>query len=125
MKAGEPVIPFYPLVEVIGASPCSESAGRNFRAQLVYWEDHKGGSWAVSGGDDAWFDASFYYPLLPDFWWPAGKPGMVREVVSASSITETRAAQPQTGDCVAFLPKNITPLLALAPNALVTTDAAD
>lgn len=124
MKAGEPVIPFYPLVEVIGASPCAESTAQNFKNQLVYWEDHKGSSWAVSGGDNAWFSATFYYPLLPGFWWPAGKPGSVREVVNASHVTVTNAVEPQTGDCVSFLPHNIQPLLALAPNALVTTSVA-
>ena len=29
MKAGEPVIPFYPLVQVIGATPCPGTYGRD------------------------------------------------------------------------------------------------
>ena len=50
MKAGEPVIPFYPLGVVIGASPCSETFGINLKGQAAYWEDWRGTSWAASGG---------------------------------------------------------------------------
>ncbi|PXA05115.1 hypothetical protein DDZ13_03905 [Coraliomargarita sinensis] len=69
MVAGEPVIPFYPLGPVSGAtlSP-SNYAKEGDPNKLVYWTDHKDTSWAVSG--DGAFSAYFYYPLLVDFWWP-------------------------------------------------------
>lgn len=116
MKAGEPVIPFYPLGVVVGAQPPAQNFGTNFTGQAVYWEDHKGTSWAVSGGDKAWFSASFYYPLLPDFWWPDAKPGMVTETLS-SGIVKYWATVPQTGDPVSFVPANIQSLLAKTPSA--------
>ena len=31
MKAGEPVIPFYPLADVIGAAPLLETYGENIK----------------------------------------------------------------------------------------------
>ncbi|MEY4916701.1 MAG: hypothetical protein RL616_614, partial [Verrucomicrobiota bacterium] len=85
MTAGEPVIPFYPLPQVIGATPCASSYGRDGQPnqQRCYWKDHKGTAWAVSG--NSFFYASYFYPLLPDFWWPA-------------------ADNKQPGDCIAFLP---------------------
>jgi hypothetical protein len=97
MNAGEPVIPFYPLVQVIGATPCPGSYGRDGQPtrQLCFWKDHKGTAWAVSG--DSFFYESFIYPLLPDFWWPA-------------------ADNKQPGDCVIFLPnqpKNPSPFFAI------------
>ncbi|ETR73416.1 MAG: hypothetical protein OMM_06936 [Candidatus Magnetoglobus multicellularis str. Araruama] len=50
MKAAEPVVPPYPLNEVIGATPPSEIFGKNSDpAQKCYWKDHKGQSWAISG----------------------------------------------------------------------------
>jgi hypothetical protein len=78
MEAGEPVIPFYPLGVVIGASPSPETFGVNIKGQSTYWEDHKGTSWAVSGGSNAWFTFSIYYPMAPSFWWPPNEPGRVR-----------------------------------------------
>lgn len=122
MYAGEPVIPFYPLVEVVGASPCPETFGTNLRGQTVYWEDHKGTSWSVSGGDDAWFTHSAYYPMAPDFWWPPNEPGFLEEVVG-NGITRLRARVPQAGDCVAFLPRRIDALRGLAPDTTVTPTA--
>lgn len=85
MTAGEPVIPFYPLPQVIGATPCPGSYGRDGQptTQLCYWKDHKGTAWAVSG--NSFFYGYYFYPLLPDFWWPA-------------------ADAKQPGDCIAFLP---------------------
>jgi hypothetical protein len=85
MFAGEPVIPFYPLVQVIGATPCDGTYGRDGQpaVQKCFWKDHKGTGWAISG--NSFFDMYFYYPLTPDFWWPA-------------------ADQKNPGDCVAFLP---------------------
>ena len=85
MQAGEPVIPFYPLPQVIGATPSASSYGKDGQptTKLCYWKDHKGTAWAVSG--DSFFSAYFFYPLLPDFWWPA-------------------ADNKQPGDAVAFLP---------------------
>ena len=119
MKAGEPVIPFYPLGVVIGAQPPAQNFGTNFMGQTVYWEDHKGTSWAISGGDRAWFTASFYYPLLTDFWWPAGKPGMVMERL-VSGVVKHFAAVPLTGDAVSFVPSGIQSLLAKTAEAEIT-----
>lgn len=83
MVAGEPVIPYYPLDVVSGATLCESSYAREGNAeQLTYWKDHKSTAWAVSG--DGLFHQFFYYPLSPDFWWPD----------SSKSI----------GDCVAWLP---------------------
>lgn len=116
MEAGEPVIPFYPLGVVIGASPSPETFGINIKDQSTYWEDHKGTSWAVSGGENAWFTFSIYYPMAPSFWWPPNKPGRV----SYNEVTEQkRAAFPNTGDSVSFMPNSISPLLNLAVNSLV------
>lgn len=85
MTAGEPVVPFYPLPQVIGATPCSSTYGKDGQptVQTCFWKDHKGDPWAVSG--DSFFTVYYYYPLLPDFWWPA-------------------AGGKNPGDCVAFLP---------------------
>jgi len=118
MEAGEPVIPFYPLVEVIGAAPCARTYGVNLKAQTVYWEDHKGTSWSVSGGEDAWFTGYFYYPLLPGFWWPPNQPGMITESLQNTLVVK-RAVVPQVGDCVSFVPPAIDALLGFAPNAIL------
>ena len=71
MTAGEPVVPFYPLPQVIGATPSSSTYGKDGQPtnQICYWKDHKGTGWAVSG--ESFFTVYYYYPLLPDFWWPA------------------------------------------------------
>ena len=117
MEAGEPVIPFYPLGVVIGASPMPETFGTNIRGQSTYWEDHKGTSWAVSGGEEAWFTFSIHYPMAPDFWWPPGESGRVRY----NAATETKvSAFPGTGDSVAFMPQDIAALRAVRPGATVT-----
>ncbi|MEI7729603.1 MAG: PA14 domain-containing protein [Verrucomicrobiota bacterium] len=70
MNAGEPVIPFYPLVQVIGAQPSPATYGRDGMptVQKTFWKDHKGTGWAISG--DGYFYNYFYYPLSTDFWWP-------------------------------------------------------
>lgn len=116
MEAGEPVIPFYPLGVVIGASPTPETFGTNIRGQSTYWEDHKGTSWAVSGGEEAWFTLSIHYPMAPDFWWPPGESGRIRY----NATTRTKfAAFPNTGDSVAFMPQEIAALRALDPGATV------
>ncbi len=118
MEAGEPVIPFYPLGVVIGASPCPESFGVNIKGQSTYWEDHKGTSWAVSGGSNAWFTFSIYYPMAPDFWWPPNESGRV----SYNEDTGQKlAAFPNTGDSVSFMPANINLLRALTGGSPVTT----
>lgn len=116
MQAGEPVIPFYPLGVVIGASPSPETFGVNIKAQATYWEDHKGTSWAVSGGENAWFTFSIYYPMSPDFWWPPNQPG---RVVYIPETGQQRAAFPNIGDSVAFMPNQIQLLKNLAINSLV------
>lgn len=122
MEAGEPVIPFYPLGVAIGASPCPETFGNNFLGlQTTYWEDHKGTYWSVSGGENAWFESSFYYPLNPGFWWPDGinvsqsvEVPPIRIVESGENATiraefndDRTAFVPRLGDCVAFLPANV------------------
>ncbi|HUF64159.1 MAG TPA: PA14 domain-containing protein [Verrucomicrobiales bacterium] len=95
IEAGKPVIPFYPLGQVIGATPCPETFGLDLNpAQLTYWEDHKGGSWSVSGGDDARFQVYFYYPLQPDFWWPPNGIAGTNPFIGAQNV----------GDCLPFLP---------------------
>jgi hypothetical protein len=51
MTAGDPVVPPYPLNEVIGATPPSEIFGKNGSSEYIcYWKDHKGQSWSLSGG---------------------------------------------------------------------------
>ncbi|MBF0451225.1 MAG: hypothetical protein HQK75_11025 [Candidatus Magnetomorum sp.] len=51
IKAGDPVVAPYPLNEVIGATPPAEIYGQNGNPdQNCYWKDHKGQSWAISGG---------------------------------------------------------------------------
>ncbi|KPA16622.1 conserved hypothetical protein, secreted, partial [Candidatus Magnetomorum sp. HK-1] len=53
MKAGDPVVPPYPLNEVIGATPPKEIFGKNIAADKnCYWKDHKGQSWAISGSGE-------------------------------------------------------------------------
>jgi len=103
MVAGEPVIPFYPLGVVIGAVSPPEAFGKNITAQLTYWEDHKNTSWSVSGGENAWFAVSPFYPLLPDFWWEDDKPGRI--VTDEDDVRIT--AIPNVGDSLAFLPNDI------------------
>ncbi|MBX3745651.1 MAG: hypothetical protein KF833_10115 [Verrucomicrobiae bacterium] len=124
MEAGEPVIPFYPLGEVIGASPCAETDGANLKEQLAYWEDHRGSSWSVSGGSNAWFTVAFFYPLAPDFWWPADKPGVLTQSIQGQAVVR-RATVPETGDCVAFVPDDLSGLLSKTPNAVVDPASAD
>ncbi|MDA3923256.1 MAG: hypothetical protein PF904_00980 [Kiritimatiellae bacterium] len=121
MIAGEPVIPFYPLVEVIGAVPPPEAFGYNITSQLTYWEDHKNTSWSVSGGVDAWFSVSPYYPLLTDFWWEDGKPGRVVADASGNKTT----AVPNVGDSLAFLPNDIHAMENIAVGGSVTSVMED
>ncbi|HMO03121.1 MAG TPA: PA14 domain-containing protein [Kiritimatiellia bacterium] len=120
MEAGEPVIPFYPLGVVIGASPAPETFGRNIKSQSTYWEDHKGTAWAVSGGENAWFTYSIYYPLAPGFWWPAGQPG---RIVYNEVTEQKRAAIPNTGDSISFMPNDISTIRGLAVNSIITEAA--
>jgi hypothetical protein len=69
MKAGEPVIPFYPIGVVSGATLSGSTyAKEGDPKRLTFWKDHKKSAWAVSG--DGSFTTYFYYPLMPDFWWP-------------------------------------------------------
>jgi hypothetical protein len=85
INAGEPAIPFYPLPAVIGATPCDATYGKDGQpnVQRCFWRDHKATPWCVSG--DSFFTMYFYYPLAPDFYWPAADGKL-------------------PGDCVAFLP---------------------
>ena len=113
MRAGEPVNAFYPLGVAIGASPAPETFGNNFFTQEAYWEDWRGSYWSVSGGDRAWFNVSFYYPLAPDFWWPAGvEVPPVTVTKNGAQYTATYATGssnkvPGVGDSVAFLPTSV------------------
>ncbi len=113
MRAGEPVIPFYPLGVAIGASPAPETFGNNFFPQETYWEDWRGSYWSISGGDNAWFEVSFYYPLAPDFWWPAGLQvppvKVTKNGANFIAVYDDKGAPkvPRTGDSVAFLPDNV------------------
>ncbi|WP_367871015.1 hypothetical protein [Luteolibacter sp. Populi] len=113
MRAGEPVIPFYPLGVAIGASPAPETFGNNFFKQEAYWEDWRGSYWAISGGDKAWFNVSFYYPLAPDFYWPSDLTvPPVKVVKSGATYTanydSSRSPKlPLTGDSVSFLPEAV------------------
>ena len=85
MDAGEPVIPFYPLHIVIGATPCAGTYGQDLNASYqTFWKDHKGTGWAISGNGE--FNMYFFYPFDTGFWWPPG--------------SDTK----QPGDCVAWLP---------------------
>lgn len=138
MKAGEPVIPFYPLGVAIGAAVPAEIFGNNLTVssngsdtkQLTYWEDHKGSTWAVSGGTNAWFSVSFYYPLAPDFYWPANlNAPPVRTRTSGAVNTQVvrlggNSAVPRTGDAVAFLPSNVHAALTPVPAASTDTTTA-
>ena len=117
MEAGEPVIPFYPLGVVIGASPAPETFGVNIKDQSTYWEDHKGTSWAVSGGSNAWFTFSIYYPLSPSFWWPGNESG---RVVYNQATGQRLAAVPNVGDSIAFMPQNIASLRNVTPGSPVS-----
>lgn len=117
MEAGEPVIPFYPLGVVIGATPSPETFGVNIKGQATYWEDHKGTSWAVSGGENAWFTFSIYYPLNPGFWWPESQSGRIRYV---ESTRQRVAAVVNVGDSVAFMPATLNRLQALNPGTVVS-----
>ena len=85
MEAGEPVVPYYPLPFVIGATPCPGTyAKEGDPNRRTFWKDHKETGWAVAG--DGEFQMYFMYPLLVDFWWP---------------IDYAR----NPGDCVPFLPE--------------------
>ena len=108
MDAGEPVFAPYPLNLVIGAVRCGGTFGRDggyafsddpeapfghleaTADQRVYWEDHRGQPWAVSGGDEAHLTAYFFYPLQPDFWYEIDNSGNGRAE--------------ETGDCIPWLP---------------------
>ena len=99
MEAGEPVIPFYPLGVVEGAVPCPESSGTDLKGQRTIWKDHKNSRWAVSGGTNAWFAVKAFYPLQPDFWWPAALTG--------ATLLNGEGVAPQVGASVAFLPPDL------------------
>lgn len=117
MEAGEPVIPFYPLGVVIGATPAPENFGQNIKWQSTYWEDHKGTAWALSGGSNAWFTYSIYYPMQSSFWWPPNKSGRIRYDAATDS---RRAAFPFTGDFVSFMPPTVNTLLNTPVGSLVS-----
>ncbi len=109
MLAGEPVIPFYPIGVVNGAAPCPNTFGVNLKNQAVFWKDHKGTSWSVSGGTNAWFIQSDYYRMAAEFWWPTGQAGVLRVANNGAF----RPAFPLVGDCISFLPQSIQTLRSL------------
>ncbi len=91
MRAGEPVIPYYPIGVVSGATLCESTYVREGTVtQRTFWKDVKGTGWAVSGGGE--FFSYFYYPLLPDFYWP--------------DFGTNHANNRSVGDCVAWLPSS-------------------
>lgn len=107
MKAGEPVMPPYPLDRVIGVMPCLNPVdargtpldppqGTSYEAgaggQRTYWTDHRGQGWAISG--DSYFFGRFFYPLRPEFWYPFTLDG---DTAPAPLVKDV-------GDCVPFLP---------------------
>ncbi|KPA12654.1 hypothetical protein MHK_007147 [Candidatus Magnetomorum sp. HK-1] len=52
IKAGNPIVPPYPLNFVVDPYPPSEIFGMNdpnLGDQICYWKDHKGNAWAISG----------------------------------------------------------------------------
>lgn len=135
MRAGEPVIPFYPLGVAIGAALPEEIFGNNLEVligstsarQLTYWKDVKNTSWAVSGGPNAWFTTSFYYPLAPDFYWPDNLPVPPIRIKAEGALNTavvklgSSLKQPLTGDAVAFLPSNVRGPLNAVPS--LSTDS--
>jgi hypothetical protein len=119
MEAGEPVIPFYPIGVVNGAAPCPDTFGVNLKNQAVFWKDHKGTSWAVSGGTNAWFTQSDYYRMAAEFWWPDGEAGVLR----AAPNSRFRPSFPNVGDCISFLPQNVQALRGLTLGAELALSA--
>jgi hypothetical protein len=115
MEAGEPVIPFYPIGVVNGAAPCPDTFGVNLKQQAVFWKDHKGTSWAVSGGTNAWFIQSDYYRMAADFWWPEGEAGVLR----AATDGRFTPSFPNVGDCISFLPQRVQTLRSFATGTAV------
>lgn len=109
MLAGEPIIPFYPLGVVNGAAPCPNTFGVNLKNQAVFWKDHKGTTWSVSGGTNAWFIQSDYYRMAADFWWPEGKAGFLQAGIS----NKFTPSFPNVGSCISFLPAKIGTLRSL------------
>ncbi len=75
--AGDPLAFPYPLGSVIGATVPPETAVTPLDDRRVFWKDHKGNPWVVSGREpsptgapayEARFDGRFWYPLQPGFW---------------------------------------------------------
>ena len=110
----------------IGAAPLKETFGGGIpiggNTQSTYWEDHRGSYWAISGGDNAWFKVSFYYPLLPAFWWPdaVGTKKLNAPTTEGSdpTVNTAEAQVPSIGDALSFLPNdydNILKLMKLNP----------
>ncbi len=116
MLAGEPIIPFYPIGVVNGAAPCPDTFGVNLKNQAVFWKDHKGTTWGVSGGTNAWFIQSDYYRMAADFWWPEDEAGFL-QAAEDGKFTPTF---PNVGSCISFLPVNIQALRSLSTSADIT-----
>ena len=53
MKAGDPVVPPFPLNDIIGSNPPVETFGFNIsKTKNCYWKDYTGQAWAISGSGD-------------------------------------------------------------------------
>ncbi|WP_166443009.1 LamG domain-containing protein [Phragmitibacter flavus] len=82
--AGDPLAFPYPLNVVIGASVPAETSVTPWDLRRVFWKDHKGNPWVVSGREpsvaaapvyEARFDGRFWYPLQPGFWFDLDNDG--------------------------------------------------
>ena len=74
MTAGEPIVAPYPINKVQGVQSSELNWGHqggSNATQNVYWEDHKGQAWAISG--DSQLFSYTWYPMQPNFWWPDNK----------------------------------------------------
>lgn len=87
--AGDPLAFPYPLNIVIGAVvPPQTTVTPQADGRRVFWKDHKGNPWIVSGREpsvaaappyDAMFEGRFWYPLRADFWYDLNNDGVVDE----------------------------------------------
>ncbi len=115
MKAGELVVPPYPLNLIVGLDPCINTVpdlystvnrvpnGSYFSdgiiAQRTWFVDHKGNAWAVSGG--SYLTAHYFYKLAPDFWYPTKTgSGASETVVGTASSCRNSISPPHLRACL-------------------------
>ncbi len=93
--AGDPLFFPYPLGNVIGAIAPPETTVTKLDSRRVYWEDHKGNPWVVSGREpapaaapayQARFDGQFYYPRRTDFWYDLNNNGVEDDAPVGTAI---------------------------------------